>query len=65
MGVESPCIGLCIFDEKTKLCFGCVRTPDEIRRWEKLTELRAEKLSIILAAGRPNREANRNIISRS
>lgn len=57
MDVESPCIGLCIFDEKTKLCFGCFRTPDEIRRWEKLTELQRQK--IINNCGRRQAELRR------
>jgi predicted Fe-S protein YdhL (DUF1289 family) len=45
MEVKSPCIGACVFDDKTKLCVGCFRTPDEIRRWEKMTDLRRQKIT--------------------
>jgi predicted Fe-S protein YdhL (DUF1289 family) len=31
MAVDSPCIGICKFDEKTDLCIGCLRTKDEHR----------------------------------
>jgi uncharacterized protein len=36
MAVESPCIGVCKFDEKTDLCIGCMRTKDECKQWKKL-----------------------------
>lgn len=31
--VESPCVGVCIIDEDTGLCEGCLRTLDEVARW--------------------------------
>jgi uncharacterized protein len=31
--VESPCIGVCVIDEATGLCEGCLRTLEEIAIW--------------------------------
>jgi hypothetical protein len=31
--VESPCIGVCVIDEATGLCDGCLRTLEEIAIW--------------------------------
>ncbi len=36
MAVESPCINICKFDEKTGLCVGCLRTKEECKQWKKL-----------------------------
>jgi len=36
MAVESPCISICKFDEKTGLCVGCLRTKEECKQWKKL-----------------------------
>lgn len=39
----SPCNGICIMDEDTELCVGCLRTSDEIANWEDYSdEQRAE-----------------------
>jgi predicted Fe-S protein YdhL (DUF1289 family) len=45
MTVSSPCIKLCILDERSGLCQGCGRTVDEIGRWAALDE--AGRLSIM------------------
>ena len=29
----SPCVGICLLEPATRLCRGCLRTVDEIRRW--------------------------------
>lgn len=29
----SPCVGVCVIDESTGLCEGCLRTLDEVARW--------------------------------
>ena len=40
---KSPCNGICIMDEDTELCVGCLRTSDEIANWEDYSdEQRAE-----------------------
>jgi uncharacterized protein len=31
--VESPCVGVCVIDEASGLCEGCLRTLDEIALW--------------------------------
>ncbi|MEO1946789.1 MAG: DUF1289 domain-containing protein [Methylophilaceae bacterium] len=43
--VQSPCIGLCVVDEKNNLCQGCFRTLDEIRGWWDLDN--AKKKTIV------------------
>ena len=35
--VKSPCNELCLVDEDTGLCVGCLRTSDEIALWSKYT----------------------------
>lgn len=45
--VESPCVGVCIIDEATGLCEGCLRTLDEVAVWGSST---AEQRRAILAA---------------
>ena len=34
--VPSPCISVCVIDERTGLCTGCQRTLDEIAAWSVL-----------------------------
>ena len=31
--IESPCIGVCVIDERSGLCEGCLRTLDEVALW--------------------------------
>ncbi|HTU30755.1 MAG TPA: DUF1289 domain-containing protein [Solirubrobacteraceae bacterium] len=35
--VESPCIGVCVIDEATGLCEGCLRTLEEVAIWGSST----------------------------
>ena len=35
--VESPCVGVCVIDERTGLCHGCLRTIDEVASWGSST----------------------------
>jgi predicted Fe-S protein YdhL (DUF1289 family) len=44
MAVKSPCIDVCTFDGKTKLCVGCFRTLDEIRAWKNMTDHRRHQV---------------------
>lgn len=37
-GVASPCISVCVLDEKTGWCTGCFRTIDEIAVWGLLED---------------------------
>ena len=38
MEITSPCIKLCVMDERFGLCLGCGRTLDEIASWGALGE---------------------------
>ncbi len=31
--VKSPCINICLLDQKTNLCLGCGRSLNEIEKW--------------------------------
>ncbi len=56
--VESPCIGVCVIDEASGLCEGCLRTLDEIAIWgSSSAEQRREVLARI--AGRRRVDASR------
>lgn len=33
-----PCMGVCMFESKSKYCYGCTRTLPEIAQWYKKTE---------------------------
>jgi uncharacterized protein len=35
-GAASPCVSVCVLDEKSGLCVGCFRTLDEIAAWSVL-----------------------------
>jgi len=41
----SPCLGICLMDPATRMCRGCLRTIDEIRRWYEASA--AEKRAIL------------------
>jgi predicted Fe-S protein YdhL (DUF1289 family) len=36
--VKSPCIDICRFEGRTGFCFGCLRTFEEARKWDRLTD---------------------------
>lgn len=38
----SPCNGVCVMDEDTELCVGCLRTSDEIAGWAEYSEEQKE-----------------------
>ncbi len=35
--IESPCVAICVIDERSGLCTGCLRRRDEIARWSEMT----------------------------
>ena len=41
---SSPCNGVCILDEDTGLCVGCLRTSDEIAGWEEFSDSEREEV---------------------
>lgn len=62
---DTPCIGICMMDPKTNLCFGCGRTLSEIARWSQMdgaerhslmAELPARMREAGLPAQAPSRE---------
>lgn len=36
--VPSPCVSVCVIDERSGLCTGCQRTLDEIAMWSVLDD---------------------------
>ena len=42
--VKSPCNELCLIDEDTGLCLGCLRTSDEIASWSTYTNEQKENV---------------------
>jgi uncharacterized protein len=42
--VPSPCVSICVMDNSTGLCTGCLRTLDEIAVWSVLDD--AEKQGV-------------------
>lgn len=40
----TPCISVCVMDQKTGLCKGCKRTIKEIANWSSMTEAQREKI---------------------
>ena len=48
--VTSPCIQVCVIDEESGLCRGCLRSLDEIARWGALGDAaRAEVMDALPA----------------
>ncbi|MFC4593281.1 MULTISPECIES: DUF1289 domain-containing protein [Sphingobium] len=43
--MESPCVNICMLDKAGRLCTGCGRTRDEIRRWRGMSK--AERRAIM------------------
>ena len=39
---SSPCNGVCILEEDTGLCVGCLRTSEEIAGWEEFSDAERE-----------------------
>ena len=43
--VDSPCIGVCTYDEEEEFCIGCYRTKQELQDWLIMT--REQKLKTL------------------
>jgi predicted Fe-S protein YdhL (DUF1289 family) len=52
---ETPCIAVCLMDQRTNLCLGCGRTLPEIARWGRMES--SERLSIMSTLQQRMREA--------
>ena len=35
--METPCVNVCLLDERSGLCVGCGRSGDEIANWVSMT----------------------------
>ena len=52
---ETPCIAVCLMDQRTNLCLGCGRTLPEIARWGRMES--SERLAIMSTLPQRMREA--------
>ena len=52
IAVPSPCINVCLMNEESGLCEGCLRTLDEIAVWGLLDEEEKQGVWTALAARR-------------
>jgi hypothetical protein len=50
----SPCVNVCALDPGSGLCYGCLRTLDEISVWSRATN--QERLDILAAVERRRAE---------
>ena len=48
--IETPCIKVCVIDQKTRLCEGCGRTIDEIAAWSVFTHENRRRIMAELPA---------------
>jgi predicted Fe-S protein YdhL (DUF1289 family) len=68
--IESPCILVCVMDERSGYCFGCGRTRREIEDWIDMTpQMRREVMAGLPARletveRRPRRETKRARMAR-
>ena len=46
--MPTPCTGVCVMDETSGLCKGCLRTIDEIADWSLASESRKRQVWIAL-----------------
>lgn len=44
VNVPSPCLNVCLLDERSQRCVACLRTLDEIGGWSRLSD--ADKLAV-------------------
>ena len=55
MGINSPCINVCVINPETGFCQGCYRTVDEISKWMALPA--ADRVTIIRELDRRRQSA--------
>lgn len=54
--VPSPCVGVCRLDAEGVACAGCLRTLDEVRRWQRMAPVeRARVVLRVRREGAPRR----------
>lgn len=42
--MESPCVKICVIDDATGLCTGCLRTRGEIAVWSSITSAERRRI---------------------
>ncbi|MFN3613681.1 MAG: DUF1289 domain-containing protein [Rubrimonas sp.] len=59
----SPCVQICVMDQTSGLCIGCLRTLDEIARWGGMTDPDRARVARALPAraGRLSADARRRL----
>jgi predicted Fe-S protein YdhL (DUF1289 family) len=45
--LETPCVNICLLDQKTGSCIGCGRTLSEIAQWAAMSD--AERRAVMAA----------------
>jgi predicted Fe-S protein YdhL (DUF1289 family) len=48
--IPTPCIKVCRIDPRTRLCIGCLRSPDEIGGWLSMPPARRAAVMAALPA---------------
>jgi predicted Fe-S protein YdhL (DUF1289 family) len=56
--LESPCIKLCVIDQASGYCGGCLRTLAEIARWASLSDDERRRIMQELPARRARKKAS-------
>lgn len=68
--IQSPCVLICVIEEKSNLCFGCARTTQEITQWidysdETRLQIMAELQARLKTVKRlPKKETKRKKLAR-
>jgi uncharacterized protein len=47
--LETPCINICLLDDKSGLCVGCGRSGEEIAGWVDMTPADRRAIMVVLA----------------
>ena len=51
--VRSPCVKVCVIHPEARLCAGCLRSPDEIAAWQRMTPEERERIMSELPSRKP------------
>ena len=51
--VRSPCVKVCVIHPEARLCAGCLRSPDEIATWQRMTPDARERIMAELPSRKP------------
>lgn len=51
--IRSPCVKVCVIHPEARLCAGCLRSPDEIASWQRMTPETRERIMSELPSRAP------------